>query len=182
MIHVIFARRHDARRGRTARLALVSACGQTMANINNILALIARKAIDKQIRSESSELTWYEHSVIVRQGFDILRYWTPTYVAYTSFLFALAILASIGELHDFMIFAVAITFVNIFVLSYSQATMQGPILRGNLSQYAIAGENIRLGSTGQKAPGAAKPGNSPPGGEPEAPIKPWLAPSSSRAP
>lgn len=125
---------------------LVSACGQTMANINNVLARLARRSIDKRLKSESASFPWYSNSVIIRQGFDILRYWTPTYIGYTAFLFALSILAAIGDLHDFMIFAVAITFLNIFVLSYSQATQQGPILRGNLSQYAIAGENLRLAS------------------------------------
>lgn len=126
---------------------LVSACGQTMVNINNILARLARRDIDRQLRAESEELAWYKDSVIIRQGFDILRYWTPTYIAYTIFLFALAILAGFGQVHDYIIWASAITFLNIFVLSYSQATQQGPILRGNLSQYAMAGENFRLGST-----------------------------------
>lgn len=126
---------------------LVSACGQTAANINNIFALLARKSIDRRLREQASDLGWYEASVIVRQRFDILRYWTPTYIAYTSFLFVLATLAWVGALHDFMIFAVAVTFLNLFVLSYSQATQQGPILRGNLSQYAIAGENFRLASS-----------------------------------
>lgn len=128
---------------------LVAACGQTVANINNVLAQLARKSIDRRLQTQASDLKWYGASVIVRQRFDILRYWTPTYIAYTTFLFVLAFLASVGAVHDFLIWAVAVTFLNLFVLSYSQATQQGPILRGNLSQYAIAGENFRLGSEKQ---------------------------------
>ncbi len=124
---------------------LVSAIGQTMAVINNILAMAARRKIAQALEQNTAALPWYKTSAIVRQArYDILSYWTPTYIAFTSFLYTLAILADLGLIHDFMVYAIAITVVNIFVLSYSQATRQGPILRGNLSQYALAGENLEL--------------------------------------
>lgn len=125
---------------------LVAACGQTVASLNNFLALAARASIDKQLLAKSHELKWYGSSVIVRQQFDVLRFWAPTFLSYTAFLFALAILASFGQLHDFLVFGIAISFLNIVVMGYAEAAQQGPILRANLSQYAIAGENFRLAS------------------------------------
>jgi hypothetical protein len=124
---------------------LVSAGGQTVVIVNNVLSMAARRTIARRLEASSDHLGWYKASAIVRQAkYDILSYWTPTYVAYCSFLYALAILAALNVLHDFLVYAVAISVLNLFVLSYSQATRQGPILRGNLSQFAVAGENLRF--------------------------------------
>jgi hypothetical protein len=130
--------------GNQRQWIVCATCGQTIIALNNYAAIPARTQISGVINRHPSQAEWFRSSAITRQAkYDILAYWTPTLIAYTSLVISLAVLAGVGLAYDWMVYAVAVAVVNLFVFSYSQATRQGPILRGNLSQYMVVGENLR---------------------------------------
>jgi hypothetical protein len=123
-----------------------ASAGLWLVTINNGVTFLARRQIDKDIRTDAWRLHWLQASRVIRDAeTEILAYWAPTLIAFSFFITLLAILSTLHVVHDYGIDAGAIALVNILVFSWAQVGRQGPILRGNLSQYSIAGESLRIG-------------------------------------
>lgn len=119
--------------------------GLCLVSINNGITALARRDIDREIRLDPWRLQWLQASRVTRDAeTEILAYWAPTLLAFSVFILVLALLSTFHIVHDFGIDAGAIALINIFVFSWAQVGRQGPILRGNLCQYTIAGENLAL--------------------------------------
>lgn len=130
--------------GKPALWPLCTALGLVVVNANNFITMIARRQVINGILREPARVSWYERSAMIQnQRYDLLSYWAPTLVTFTGTVFGLAITLLLHVAHDAMIYACMLAAINIFIFSYSEATKQGPLLRGNLAQYVVAGENIR---------------------------------------
>ena len=72
-------------------------------------------------------------------GVDLLRNWNPTSLVYSATILTLGAFSLYGFIHDWTFWAIALSMVNFVVLGYSQATLQGPILRSRLAQVIVVG-------------------------------------------
>jgi hypothetical protein len=120
------------------------AVGLIVISLNNLAILMARRRVHDAIVASQLRGQWYRTSTVARSDdTEILRYWTPTLVSFTSMTLLLAILHwPFGALHDLPVYAVALSLINVVVLTWSQVWRQGPKLRQNLTEYMIAGESI----------------------------------------
>lgn len=122
---------------------VASAIGLIVVALNNYVTGLARAHVRMALGTKQGLITAPHSGVMQRfEENDILAYWTPTLISYACLVTSLAVLAQLGRLRDWTVYAVAITVVNLVVFSYSQATRQGPKLRSNLAQFVIAGEAL----------------------------------------
>lgn len=122
---------------------ILTAAGLVVVDICNLTALIARNQIIANIRLDPDRSSWLESSNVMRKDQpNLLIYWLPTLLVYTLTVAGLGIAIVDGVAHDALVYAIEFGVVNIFIFSYSQATQQGPYLRGNLAQFVVAGERF----------------------------------------
>jgi hypothetical protein len=120
---------------------------------NNLITSSVRKQVERAIAPAAGPAaTWFARSRIGREKGGIhvksetLRRWTLAMLSVTAFMLGVSILSAVHWIqgyHDYLTLAIIIAFLNTFVLGLSQIIRQGEILKGNLSQYCVAGEILR---------------------------------------
>ena len=124
---------------------VLTGCGLVVVATSNLAAYIARRQIRTKMMSAMASFPWLKNSAVEDSArFDVLAYWAPTLTLYTLSVFGVAIALLSHNARDFMVYAIEFGFINLVIFSYSQAYRQGPLLRGNLTQYIVVGENLVL--------------------------------------
>jgi len=119
--------------------------GLFLVSLNSIITFVLRRQIEQEIRRDERRKRWLDESRGIREGkTEALRRWTFSLSGLAIFVLVLSVLATLGFIKDYLFDSFMIALINFILLSWRQVGQYGPILKSNLSQYAVVGEIFRV--------------------------------------